>query len=692
MSRIQALHRAAKNYNWVPSLFFAALMILGPLIYKDYGISWDEPVERLTGIVNLNYIGEFFRIRWIQNDPVLSANSSLHLLQYSDRYFGPAFGIVSVFLERLFRINDEQQIYFFRHLLNFAIFAAGVHALYQLASRRFASWKMGLLAALMLVLSPRLFGESFYNSKDLIFLSVFCIGLNSLVALITMPTIGRAIAHGIITALVIDTRSIGIVLPALSIVYFFYGQIIARSSTRKSLIIFFVYGVTLFIFVTIFWPFLWTNPIGHFLETLGKFSKWGTTQVAVLYLGDLYQIQKASLPWHYVFVWIGVTTPVVYLVFWFVGIGLTGWQLIQSKLTVLKDANYLQDLLFISASLGPIVTIVLLHSVIYDGWRHLYFIYPAFLLISLKAIHRTLHSAILGTKIKQIFLAIFTLYLGSLGFWMITNHPNQNIFFNTLAGKNWKAQFDVDYWGLSTRQALEEIARIDNRAKILIYAGSVMSLSDSLKILAPEIRARFEVTTDLDTANYIISNYRNNLTDYSKSPYSNELVYELKSGNENIVSIFSNPNTPQEHPEIGDKNAIKLGKESANMSVLGLGWSSPEGDGVWSDGKSANITIPLPNNHIKQIGVLIKPYIPKSGDAQIIEICGQFRKCIKISLINPDPIWLKFDIPNSQTSKSLSIHFNFFTPSQPSATENSDDTRYLGIKIMEINFVNEARK
>ena len=122
MNPIQATLNKVKNKNWVSSLFFVALALMGLLIYKDYGISWDEPIERLTGIVNLNYIGEFFHIRWIQNDPVLSANSSLHLLQYSDRYFGPAFGIISVFLERLLRINDEQQIYFFRHLLNFTVF------------------------------------------------------------------------------------------------------------------------------------------------------------------------------------------------------------------------------------------------------------------------------------------------------------------------------------------------------------------------------------------------------------------------------------------------------------------------------------------------------------------------------------------------------------------------------------------
>jgi len=683
MSRIQALHQAAKNHNWVPSIFFAALMILGLLIYKDYGISWDEPVERLTGIVNLNYIGEFFQIRWIQNDPVLSANSSLHLLHYSDRYFGPAFGIVSVFLERLFRINDEQQIYFFRHFLNFAIFVAGVHALNQLATRRFSSWKIGLLAAFMLILSPRLFGESFYNSKDLIFLSVFCIGLNSLVALIAKPTIGRAIAHGIITALVIDTRSIGIVLPALTIFYFLYGQMIARSSIRKTLFIFLVYGVTLFIFVAIFWPFLWTNPIGHFLETLGKFSKWGTTQVAVLYLSELYQIQKTTLPWHYVFTWIAVTTPVIYLGFWLVGTGLTGWQLIQSKLAVLKDINYLQDLLFISASLGPIVAIVLLHSVIYDGWRHLYFIYPAFLLIGLKAINWILHAAILGTKIKQIFLAIFTLYLSSLGYWMITNHPNQNIFFNTLAGKNWNAQFDVDYWGLSTRQALEEIARIDNRPKILIYAGSVMSLSDSLKILAPEIRARFDVTTNLKAANYILTNYRNNLTDYENPPHAYELIYKIAIGEEKVLSVFRNQKTYSQLTSYGIGDTILFSRNSSGTQLLVNGWAHPEDWGTWMEANNASIVIPINKGFgtPKMIALSLRAYVTQKWPSQKLQlfINNKFVKELTLSKNSSATIDLK--MPRNSFGNNVAIYIKALTPVSPAKLEGGDDVRTLSIGL-----------
>lgn len=684
MLNVQTLITQAKKKNWLPSLFFALLAILGLWIYKDYGISWDEPVERLTGIVNLNYIGEFFHLRWIQNDPVLSANSSLHLLQYSDRYFGPAFGIISVFLERLFKISDEQQIYFFRHLLNYSIFALGVHALYQLAKRRFTSWQMGLLTALMLVLSPRLFGESFYNSKDLIFLSVFCIGLNSMVKLIFHPSIKHAIIHGLITALVIDTRSIGIVLPALTLFHFVVRQLLHGVRLKQIISIALIYIASLAIFVTIFWPFLWGNPLGHFVETLGKFSKWGTTQVAVLYLGKLYQIQQTPLPWHYVFTWIGVTTPIAYIALWFLGVFITCWQLFKTKLAILKNDAFLQDIIFLSASLGPIIAIIALHSIIYDGWRHLYFIYPSFLLIAAKGFHWIAVNKGMNVIPKKLLLGIFTIYLGSIGYWIVTNHPNQNIFFNSVTGKGWNTKFDVDYWGLSTRQALEEIARTDNRPKILVYAGSVMSLNDSLKILSPAIRARFEVTTHLVDANYILSNYRNELTDYSQSPYSLELVYEIKSGDEKVISVYKNPKTYSQLTGYSTGDVISFAKGRQGTRMLGSGWAYPEEWGVWSDGRFAYISIPVIDKMVSKLQITLKPFIPDPELKQLFEICIANQKCIAHEFSESNVGYISIELPKAFNGNSIPISFIFNSPYQPSNFGMSPDIRQLSIGLVSI--------
>ena len=42
--------------NFVVGLFFIILILIGLFVFADYGVSWDEPTERNTGMVNLNYI------------------------------------------------------------------------------------------------------------------------------------------------------------------------------------------------------------------------------------------------------------------------------------------------------------------------------------------------------------------------------------------------------------------------------------------------------------------------------------------------------------------------------------------------------------------------------------------------------------------------------------------------------------
>ena len=69
-------------------LFFLSLLLLGLSTYRDYGISFDEPRQRLTGAVTVNYLAETFHapafmVWWKQSFPALA--------QYEDRDYGVAF-------------------------------------------------------------------------------------------------------------------------------------------------------------------------------------------------------------------------------------------------------------------------------------------------------------------------------------------------------------------------------------------------------------------------------------------------------------------------------------------------------------------------------------------------------------------------------------------------------------------------
>ena len=104
---------------------------------------------------------------------------------------------------------------------------------------------------------------------------------------------------------------------------------------------------------------------------------------------------------------------------------------------------------------------------------------------------------------------------------MVRAHPLQNVYFNILAGSNWKDRFDVDYWGLSNRQGLEYIAKNDQRSLIKVIAGSNLALDGALRILKPADRARIIDIEWMGDADYIITNYRNNLVAAILEPRDN---------------------------------------------------------------------------------------------------------------------------------------------------------------------------
>ena len=200
----------------VVALFFLSLLTLGILIHQDYGISFDEPAQRLIGATNLNHIAQIFNISSILNNEVL-AQFPKNLSQITDRDYGVIYEVPAAFMEHVFNLKQEREIYLARHFLTFLFFISGVYAVYHMAERRFNDWRIGLLAATFLILSPRIFADAFYNSKDLVFLSVFAIAMNTTIAFVIRPSWKTALFHALPCAIAIDTRLMASLIPLVTI-------------------------------------------------------------------------------------------------------------------------------------------------------------------------------------------------------------------------------------------------------------------------------------------------------------------------------------------------------------------------------------------------------------------------------------------------------------------------------------------
>jgi hypothetical protein len=92
-------------------------------------------------------------------------------------------------------------------------------------------------------------------------------------------------------------------------------------------------------------------------------------------------IRPTALPWHYAFTWISITIPLLYLALFGVGAYATSRQILARGLKLWQDDG---EFMFFGLFCAPISAVVLFHSTLYDGWRQLYFVYPAFLLLATK--------------------------------------------------------------------------------------------------------------------------------------------------------------------------------------------------------------------------------------------------------------------------------------------------------------------
>ena len=536
------------------SLFFFSFFLLGLNIYRDYGISWDEKASAFLGVVSLKYVHDLLNLG------LFNSNTIPPLSEYPDRVYGVVFEETADLFVGILNLQDMRDIFMFRHLMTFLVSIVGIFAVFRLAERRFSSWRWGLLASLFLILSPRIFAESFYNDKDVVFMALFAVAINTTVSFVIRPTIGTALINALATAIAIDVRIMAVGLPIGAALLMAIQLMRAEVPRRTILAALALYSCATCVLVVLLWPWLWENPWNNFREalTVAAHHPWNGM---VRFMGS--EVSASQLPWYYVPVWIGITTPPLYLIMFLCGALSIASQTLHSITHQISNYRFklwqndaeLQDLIFLILSIAPIFAIIAIHAAYgydtgqFDGWRHFYFLYPPFLLVTTRGVNLLMYGS---RKVKLAKSALVIVMLFSMihtAIWMLRAHPFQNVYFNMFAGKNWKAHFDVDYWGLSNRQGLEFLLENETTNDITIWPCSFTNLVDSRDILKPKDRARIHVVEKKSEANFVLNNFRGNLTscpdqaaEFGTSSNEYRPYYRLNIDKEVIMTIVKRIN------------------------------------------------------------------------------------------------------------------------------------------------------
>jgi len=237
MDNLEPMLRTQNKSNYLIIVPFVLYLLIGVFIYQDYGISWDESSSRKNGLISAVYINKILKVislKGLKNHAVeYSEIPDLH--DRKNRDYGVLFEVFLVGAEYLFKLKDSKQIFQARHFFTFLVFWISVVYFYFLIQNIFEDRVYGLIGCICLVLSPRIFAHSFYNSKDLVFLAVSIIATYTLFQYLRQLSVVWTLMHGLATAALVSIRIVGIYIFAVTLL-FYAIQFIKRDRSVTKLI------------------------------------------------------------------------------------------------------------------------------------------------------------------------------------------------------------------------------------------------------------------------------------------------------------------------------------------------------------------------------------------------------------------------------------------------------------------------
>ncbi|WP_116109019.1 ArnT family glycosyltransferase [Lewinella sp. IMCC34191] len=475
------------------ALFFLAFLVIGLFILDDYGVSMDEALQRDHGRVMLTYWADLFDLEAPRLERLYRAMPA----------YGMFFPATSLLTEIVLGLDGSQFTYFrLRHILQFLLFFTAVIAFHRLLRYRWPDRQWyPLVGAMMLVLSPRMFAHAFFDPKDVVMLSLYTVATFTLVRYLKLRTRGSLLLHALATGILLGSRQASILVPMATVVLVAYDAFTAPALRHKSgqLLTYFVIALPI--------GALW-NP--HIYMDQGDGLLRSVTNVAdyhwdgmVLFMGET--LNPGTIPWYYLPTWIGLTTPIAYLLFMAIGlvvviVGL--WQSLR-RLQLYNNPAGRTDLLMLGLTLAPLLAALILQARLYQGWRHLYFIYPGLLYIAMVGLHQAyewkprITAVVLGGGIALTF------------FTMVRIHPHQQVYFNQSVwnGPSLLDQYELDYWGVSYRRAFEMIGRDIPEGEYRNVKCHGWACMTNLRALPPETRVKYREVDKWHEADYFATEF-----------------------------------------------------------------------------------------------------------------------------------------------------------------------------------------
>ena len=474
-SRSQIARFAAR---WRHLAALAVFAVVGAAIFDDYGVSGDGSWQRGTGYASLNYI--------LGDEDALPKDHN--------RYYGVAFELPLVVLERLLGLEDTRAIFLTRHLLTHLLFLAGGFFMWLLAHRLFGSRLIALLAMLLFLLHPRMYAHSFLNTKDLPFLSVFIIALYLIHRAFRRDSAWAFALCGAGVGLLINIRIMGVMLFAAPLGMLALDAIHAArregwAGMKAAAVNAGAFAAAACATLYATWPTLWRDPLALVdgLRVLSRHPHLDT----MLFRGEWV---AWPLPWDFVPAWMLVTTPPTALALAALGTVWTAYLCARRWRGALANTTARFGLLMAACAALPIAAAIALESNMHKDWRVMYFLYAPMCVLAAFGLRAL--AALRNRRVRAGAFALAALGIAATAVQMVGLHPYQDEYFSPLANRDGIAErWHTDHWGLSRKEALERMLALQPEGRVSVDSldSTPYALFQNLMILPKEDRARVSV-------------------------------------------------------------------------------------------------------------------------------------------------------------------------------------------------------
>ncbi len=441
-----AANLLARGRRWTarrrsPLLVCLLFGIVGIAVLDDFEPFGDTAVQRVITESTVDYV-------WGRNDALMSLRNDLRL-------YGVVFEAPLLWAERLLGLQDSRSIYLLRHGLTHLLFLAGGLGGYALAFRLYRSRGLALVALGLYLLHPRLYAHSFFNSKDLPFLSLFMLALLLTHWALRRGSVPAFLLCGTGIGALSNARPMGLLLLGAVLVLrtldFFQADRSARRQIAWSGGAFVAASVVTFYALL---PYLWSDPLRRFAEYIGVSADhpWFTRQ---LFRGRY--IWTSEPPFAYVSVWFAITTPLPALGFGLLGSAATVRRGLRRRTALWRNTRLRFEWLLLACCVTPVLVVAGLKTTQYNEGRHLYFIAAPFCLLATGGVR-----ALATAARRQRASWIYGLAGGGAGATlaaMVSLHPYQHMYFNAFVDRATpeflRTQYELDTMIRSERDALE---------------------------------------------------------------------------------------------------------------------------------------------------------------------------------------------------------------------------------------------